>query len=297
MPNPWRLRGIITLAAAACAVVCTPALAKQPQSGVGIGIQAEDEAGLLERGGRKKTRCLRWRAVARRLGETYAGHLLRRTVVRRECGPLEIERVEDIWDWPWVSLTGGQLLPPRRHAAMGDWEVYCARVGSRRRCALINRSSALSHDDLDQSETSIVTHFVIDTIAGRESMLWRVFVPLAPAAVAIASSRDHADPGDHAAGVRLRARTARLVYRPDGVERSERFTVCSASGCLMEANVRHSGQVATRLSDGRPLEAHIVLGPGHVLDVTLPARGFHAGLSELVRLRREERRFGVKPRN
>ena len=37
--------------------------------------------------------CRRWRAAAASLGETYAGHLLRQTVVRRQCRSLEADRV------------------------------------------------------------------------------------------------------------------------------------------------------------------------------------------------------------
>lgn len=231
--------------------------------------------------------CRRWRAVAANLGETYAGHLLRQTVVRRQCKSLEPDRGDEIWDWPWTSLNEGRVLPPRLHAAHGDWEIRCGDVGGRRRCALLNRSLVPHEGKPGPGDRAIVTHFVIDMIAGREILLWRLFVPAAPTMASAASMAS--GPTRDAAGTR-----GEVHYRLGGPEYTETFPACTAAGCLMEARLRHAGDVATRLWEGKTIEVRIAPASGEALVLTLPAAGFRPGFKDLVRLRREEAHPGGK---
>jgi hypothetical protein len=227
--------------------------------------------------------CRRWRAAAASLGETYAGHRLRQTVVRRQCRSLDSDLGEEAWDWPWASLHEGRVLPPKLHVAQGDWEIRCGSVGGRRRCALLNRSHGPSGDVNHPGAQAIVTHFVIDRIAGRETLLWRLFVPAVPAAQASLAQHDLAPTLE--AAVRARGE---VRYRLEDVERAELFPVCAAAGCLMEASVHHAGEVATRLWDGRSIDIRISLATDVPMILTLPAIGFRVGFKELVRLRRDE---------
>jgi invasion protein IalB len=272
----------------------TPERGRAAWSGqrMALGLQANrwrgDPAAALPRP-RRRSQCGRWRAAASRLGETYAGHLLRETVIRRECRFHEADRVEETWDWPWASLSGGRVVPPRLHADLGAWEIRCGSAGTRRRCALLHRSPILADQEMDEAEPAIVTHFVIDSVGGRESLLWRMFVPA-----------EVSSPGPPPAGAgRSGASSKRpshgtVRYRLSDAERTEPFPVCTRSACLMEANIHHAGDVATRLWDGQPVNLHIRLRSEAPLDVTLPAAGFRAGLKELVRLRREEARASGK---
>jgi invasion protein IalB len=231
---------------------------------------------------RKPSQCSRWRAAASRLGETYAGHVLRQTVIPRECRFLDADRADETWDWPRASLSGGRVVPPRLHATFGAWEIRCGSAGARRRCALLHRDPIALDHELDAANPAIVTHFVIDVVGGRESLLWRMFVPIEAAAA------------DSRAATRAATRSSVVRYRLHAAERSEPFPACTESACLMEANIRHAGEVATHLWDGKPLDLHIWLHSDRAVDVTLPAAGFRAGLKELVRLRREEVRAAGK---
>lgn len=229
--------------------------------------------------------CRRWRAAAATLGETYAGHRLRQTVVRRQCRSLEADRGEEAWEWPWTSLDEGRrVLPPRLHTVYGDWEIRCGSAGGRRRCALLNRSPVPPDDALDAGDQAVVTHFVIDMIAGRETLLWRLFVPSAAVLDTAASAHAGVDATLKSVG---RGRGG-VRYRLEDAERTELFPACAAAGCLMEVSLRHAGDVATRLWEGRSIDVRISLTTGAVADLTLPAAGFRAGLKELVRLRRDE---------
>jgi hypothetical protein len=232
--------------------------------------------------------CHRWRAAAATLGETYAGHLLRETVVQRQCRSLEADRGDEAWDWPWASLQEGRTLPPRLHAAQGEWEIRCGNAGGRRRCALLNRSPVPPDETLEPGDDAIITHFVIDMIAGRETLLWRLFVPTAPFITAAAAGL--IDAGATHKGIGQRKGEVR--YRLEDAERTELFPACTAAGCLMESGPRTAGDVATRLWEGRSIDVRISLTTAPAVALTLPSAGFRAGLKELVRLRREEMRAG-----
>lgn len=217
--------------------------------------------------------CRRWQAAAASLGETYAGHRLRQTLRTRQCLSLETERGEAAWEWPWSALHGGRVLPATVHAAQGEWEIRCSHVAGRRRCALLNVSPTPGANLVGHV---VVTHFVIDRVAGREALLWRLF---APSEIQVTVGRSPESAGRSHGEVR---------YRLEDVERAEVFPACSPAGCLMEATSRHAGDVATRLWEGRSIDVSISMMPGGGISLTLPATGFRAGLKELVRLRRDE---------
>jgi invasion protein IalB len=286
------VRGLMILATvlAACTITAVPGSARELQPGtaepsqLGLG---EDEAapdGLAARRKLARNECRRWRAAASHLGETYAGHRLRRTAVSRHCPFLESARADETWDWPWSSLGDGRTLPPRLHMAVGDWEIRCGTARARRRCALLHRGPSLPQAAGDQ-QPLIVTHFVIDMVGRREIVLWRVHVPVI--ARAASALQDHTD---LTAGIAGRHGSGRILYNMDGAEQTEVFPACAPTGCLMEANVRRAGSVVTHLWDGQALDLRVDLGTQPPIQMTLPAAGFRAGLKELIRLRREELR-------
>lgn len=277
---------------ALCVGTAVPISARefQPASGefshhLGEGLDGGTQNGLSVRRKTAKNQCRRWRAAASHLGETYAGHRLRRTVVSRHCPFLESVRADETWDWPWSSLGRGRVLPPRLHTAIGEWEIRCGMVRARRRCALLHRGPTLTGAAHDSHQPSIVTHFVIDMVGRREIVLWRIYVPIAAPATASAQESTALT-----AGVAGRHGSGRIHYQLDGAEHTEVFPACALTGCLMEANVRRAGTVATNLWDGHALDLRVDLGTQPPIPMTLPAAGFRAGLKELVRLRREEMR-------
>lgn len=255
------------------------------------------EATAAQAGG-SQDQCRKWRAMAAHLGETYAGHTLRHSVIKRTCGEFTTTSDES-WDWPWAGLAQNRLLPPRLHRALGAWEIRCGTAGSRRRCALINVAPLPPDDAVDPGDPMVVTHFVIDMVGGRESMLWRMFVPneaagetyeLAPTAAGNAVKVGQDAPRQRVAALPARSDTRVIRYSVGISEYTERFAACGPSGCIMEAHLGHAGEVATRLWDGSPVSLEVMLSSGRTVTVALPAKGFRAGLGELVRLRREETR-------
>ena len=264
---------------------------------------------------RPPSQCRKWQSMAIQLGETFAGHTLRHTVLKRVCGNFADSVIDDAWDWPWAGFAQGGLAPPRLLRTIGAWDIRCGTAGNRRRCAMLHtsalpvdfddaRAAAGSSQGLAQGSAQIsgkspqiVTHFVIDMVAGRESLLWRIFIPAAGTTsivvdgagdtVAIASAQSAVVP-------RARDLNRGIRYRLGPHEYIERFSTCAANGCMMEANLLHAGEVATELWDGHQVDLHVMLSAGSTVDVSLPSKGFRSALAELVRLRREESRAGRK---
>lgn len=256
---------------------------------------------------RPPSQCRKWQSMAIQLGETFAGHTLRHTVLKRVCGGFADSVIDDAWDWPWAGFAKGGLAPPRLLRTIGAWDIRCGTAGSRRRCAMLNTTALAAEvgDGPAGAESSlvaaksahVVTHFVIDMVAGRESLLWRIFVPSAGAgSLAGASAGDTVASAGAQSIVVPRARDSSrgIRYRLGQHDYIERFSTCAAAGCMMEANLLHAGEVATELWDGHQVDLQIMLSAGLTVDVSLPPKGFRSALAELVRLRREEARAGRK---
>lgn len=206
--------------------------------------------------------CRRWRVIASRLGETYAGHRLRETVVARTCALTGLDSGEDeLWQWPWRHGDIRAEPPPRLHGSIGAWVIRCGKAGKRHRCAMLHDMAAAFGNP-----TRAVAHFVIDTIGGRESVVMRVQVPGADL------SRD------------------RLEITVGAKRTSKTFLVCGKPGCLMEADVRLSSDAANLLWDGAPISATLLRDGRMETSWFISGLGFRGALNELARLRREEER-------
>jgi len=216
------------------------------------------------------SKCQRWRSLAAKLGETYAGFRLRHSIVQRACA-FSGEDVEDqIWSWPWRHNDVRADLPPQRHARFGPWEMRCGQVGSRCRCALAVETVLVADDVSEGPELPVVSHFVIDAVGGRESVLWRVHV-------------GRTDPAAE--------RALRIGIQLPGRATSEAFNTCGRRGCMTEASVTLSAEVVNSLTSGRPIELSLTApGSDEPLTGALPVQQFRAGLVELIKLRREEAR-------
>ncbi len=249
-----------------------PVMAGHTPERSGIAAVASDEKA---RGPRRST-CERLETLVGKLGETYAGHRLRETWretwAARVCAMTHRAFDDGIWSWPWGrsghallpndANAGVRALPPLLLQTFGAWDVRCGRVGTRQRCALV-RIEMLRMPD-DSNGVRVISHFVIDAVAGREITLWRVHVERANSDVGVIV-------------VRLPQRALR-----------EPFDQCGTGGCIMEAEINNSAAIATRLWSGEPVEVAV----GGLEDssvVVLPAKGFREGFNELVRLRREDR--------
>lgn len=240
-------------------------------------------------------RCRRWRVVADRLGDTFAGHTLRKTVVHRHCGLFE-EPASERWAWPWSEFEQQRTAPLKLHKNFGAWAIYCATAGDHKRCALIHEgvTSTLASDRADKGQLS--THFVIDRVAGREMLLWRLIVPIAGSAHTGVAVAGLAIPTDRLPAIRNTADSqAKLpasgwtakFHLADG-EHKESFLACRAVGCLMEARGEVAGAVATNLAEGKAITLGITGHGQPTRMVTVPARHFDSALAELIRLRRAE---------
>ncbi len=239
--------------------------------------------------GHRMGQCQKWRAMSYQLGETFAGHALRESVLKRICLGIGNEHHDDIWDWPWSGVASGRLLPPRAHRSIGAWQIRCGLGSNRHRCALLHRTS-MPGAEPGAAAQIIVAHFVIDMVAGRESVLWRVFVPQMQN-----NERDTRDArietrADAPATVMSARERPSLAYQIGEQELADKFSTCAAGGCMMEANLRHAGVVMSGLWDGLAVRLRLPDQAGGEYVVRVPARGFRAGLAELIRLRREELR-------
>ena len=251
-----------------------------------LGLRAEHWSGdeAESKAARPPTQCRKWQSMADRLGETFAGHTLRHTILKRVCGAPGDARVDEAWDWPWSGFAQGRLTPPRKLRQIGAWEIRCGTAGKRRRCAMLHADplDTASAAAAGSKPAAIVTHFVIDMVAGRENVLWRMFVPADASAL------------PEAAQPSAREQKRGIRYSLGTAEHMERFAACAPAGCMMEANLLRGGDVATRLWDGTDVPLSVALASGRVIDVVLPALGFRAGLAELVRQRREETRSAAR---
>lgn len=238
-------------------------------------------------------RCRKWRAVADSLGETFAGHTLRKTLVRRHCdmfGPEEAPAAR--WDWPWNGLERGRLVPPRLHRSFGAWAIRCGTGSARRRCALVHEATAVASDGAGLAPSpsaAIVTHFVIDRVAGREVLLWRLFVPRPPSEAAAVAGIGRVVPAGPTQPA-MAETPGEVRFKLGPTRPWERFPVCVAAGCLMEVRAERAGEAATHLADGQILGLELRQAGGPSTPVALPTRGFAPALAELIRLRRNERR-------
>ena len=248
-----------------------------------LGVDAPDETARPAKAARRQTagnECRKWRSLASRLGETYAGVRLRRTMVERACAFAEPDAVEEaVWSWPWRD--GGEIdpaLPPKLHLRSGAWTIRCGLAGRRERCAAIYETKVAVAGPSGSEIVPVTTHFVIDTIVGEQRVLWRVLGPW---------SVDW-----KAAGREPGLRPASLVRVGLGpTPREAPYASCTSAGCLMEANVRLSAEVATHLWEGRTPTIAMTPRPDVLLELTLPARGFRAALGELSRMKRREERI------
>lgn len=251
--------------------------------------------GPRPRARRKVDDCRKWRSVADRLGETYAGWTLRNSVLRRVCSLVDGGRADDAWDFPWGALQRGRVVPPRHVRTIGAWDVRCGSAGSRRRCALVAELGPVMRGTEGDAPRP-VAHFVIDMVGGREALLWRLFIPAERGtAVTRLDQREEGRTTSDAAPATPVAslpegRQGKVRYRLGDREHEEAVPACAAAGCLMEANVLRAGTVATRLWDGHGVDLAFLSPAARRVELQLPAAGFRVAFAELVRLRREERR-------
>ena len=214
--------------------------------------------------------CERWRSLAGRLGETHAGHKLRHLLSTRLCSLTEDKSAEHVWAWPWRFNDVRADLPAQHHGRYGAWEIRCDEAGARRRCALSLETVIAAVEDPEQHAVRVVSHVVIDTVAGRESVLWRVHV------------------AGSSAGAKI---GAGIAVDLAGRSITETFDACGPRGCMAEAEPAVGAEVASALWQGRPITIRL-MGAGDREPETgmLASHGFRAGLKELIRLRRHEAR-------
>lgn len=225
--------------------------------------------------------CRRWQSAAQRLGETYGGYRLRAIVDRFGCGFGTAGPARDqAWNWPWHGEGAILVRPPVLHARYGAWEIRCEAVAARTRCAMISDAAVIPHAQLAApSPAFITTHFVIDTIADRESMIWRVHTPRPAGALKTRTA---------AAGTGL------VSFSLGGPAVSHPFTTCRGDACLMEAPIAASAAATTRLWDGHVIDIDIPAADNGRAEGPLQARisaaGFRAAFRELIKLRHAETR-------
>lgn len=222
------------------------------------------------------TVCERIGALADRLGETYAGHRMRAALVEQKCPLTHAASAGKVWDWPWrafdstavasatedIVVGNDELLPPELRRETGAWQIRCGQAATRERCALTRREG-------DQT-TRMVAHFIVDRVAGKSAVLFRLFTP-----------RPFGTP------------SAAVIELPEGPVRIP-FATCSLRGCILEASPAQSSIILGRLWDNRRLEVRFDAASKAEASSAgeLVAIGFRDGFKELLRLDREDRRLG-----
>jgi invasion protein IalB len=250
--------------------------------------------------------CRKWRRIAERLGETFAGLRLRQSVVDRAClfaatelasvtgGISSVESSFDhLWAWPWADGAIDPALPPRLHTTHGDWHIRCGQAGRRERCALIHETVAihavevasiaepalLAATSANTPQAKVVTHFVIDTIGGHAHVVWRVFVER--------GTGNTVDMNNPASGTEP-SRADLVRFSSGAMAGAKRFDACTNAGCLMEADMTTSARLATRLWEGSNGELTLNSAGGVTMTAAISSKGVRAGLAELARLKRSE---------
>jgi invasion protein IalB len=264
------LSGVLLGAAPAESQATRPEpLAGRMTLGVELPTLSPGRAPPARRGARKD--CQAWERTAARLGETFAGWQLRRSIVDRACALESRDTREPVWVWPWLDdgLEGG--LPSRVAGTHGAWVARCSGVGRRERCALVHEGRLQT---VDGASVRFATHFVVDRIGGVERLVWRVYVYFPDVAVNL---------------VELRPSTGSIEIAADGGATVEHFDACGRAGCLMEAEVKASADIAARLREGRRIHLDLAL-PGTATrysgDIGIDGAGL--GLRLLARLKRLE---------
>jgi hypothetical protein len=254
------------------------------------------------------SRCTRARAIADKLGETFAGHRVRETLVARSCAFALHERSAPaaLWDWPWRLVSEShephsrttsdveRLLPPFTMGDAGQWQIRCGRTELRQRCALLriepvalrstasaSASSSAIANTIDSeppfaplvsasaiAAPPVIAHAVIDTVAGRTTVLFRIFLP-----------RFATPPRSISVSIGQGAITLPINR-------------CGALGCILEADTNSGAAIVRHLWEGHPLALTVDVGHGHA-EASIPAFGFRDGIQGLVGLERIEARRGV----
>ncbi len=202
-----------------------------------------------------RAQCRRLAAIAERLGGTFAGHRLRNGVMVDVCaghvdagGPARPPQTS----WPWAQSGSAHTPPGAEVARFGAWRLHCQPALSAPFCVLAAAASP----------AGLSAHFVIDRVAGRETLLWRIVA-------------DRAAIGD-AGGVVLTAQSARRV---------EAFDICGPAECIMEADTVRAAAVADRLWSGAAVRFDLDSTASPTGVFALPATGFRQGLAALIRQR------------
>ena len=288
-------RGMALLAAALAVAAGAPGRAAADDYTAPPGVAAAP-APMMRLGGRERDRprsddgltterratrdCRKLKALAGQLGETFAGHRLRSALLDRTCGLDQVEtHHDDVWSWPWRSPAADDL-PPVSAGRFGSWEVRCGAVGRRQRCALLH---VVEDSTGSNGAERISTHFIMDAVAGRESVVWRVVV-------SGAAQSDRVRPGERSVPREAHTLATSVTLAHDEHEVRIAFAMCREGACIMEAGPRHSSDVVGRLADGRPIEIRLTNDKAEGTSIVLPAAGFRAGFNALGRLRREELR-------
>ncbi|MFV0299026.1 MAG: hypothetical protein ACK5JT_23220 [Hyphomicrobiaceae bacterium] len=255
--------------------------------------QRLDRLTTVHRQASKNEKCRRWLTAIESLGETFAGYELRRAVRKRHCASVNGDDLPVGWTWPWHTIATGFELPPVLYRSYKSWTIRCGTGENRDRCALLSDGRLTRIHERPQPQGAQVLpsiHFVIDRVAGREMLLWRLYVPMRTAArssvadtPAGAASPQGASPAAHQGTATVRVRFGRRKFK-------RHFTVCNADGCLLELNGRMAGALATRLADGLPEFLVVETGDKRQIRIVVAANGFRGALAELGRLRHAERR-------
>lgn len=221
--------------------------------------------------------CERLVALSDRLGETYAGYRLRTSLLAQNCPLTSGRRIGHVWSWPWQALLAtpvvtaaiatapasetDDFLPPRVRHESGAWQIRCGRAGPRERCAL-TRGGATG--------AALHAHFIIDRIAGKSSVVFRLLAPPMPEKTAAARI-------DLARQQPLRVAVA----------------ACSPRGCLAEASPAVSARLLDALWDGTPLSVWFEGGteppPTTARARIIAADGFRDAFRHLLQLDRDDR--------
>ena len=224
--------------------------------------------------------CQRWRRIVHKLGETFAAHAIRTAVLARECA-LAAEQHggadNDTWEWPWNKDHALSDLPPLKRSVFGAWELRCQHLIVRERCAMVQQAWIAGARRSRLGPHLVTTHFVIDNIAGRETVLWRIFVRRAEANWFAMPAADAAETG-----------ARKLDAALGGALIAFKISHCTADGCMSEAPLQIGARAISRLGEGRPVGLLARPTLQEKIRAVISARGFREAFGELQRLRRLE---------
>ena len=232
--------------------------------------------------------CTRLKMSAEQSGETYVGHMMRQRMHFGPCRSIALRQEKNIWNWPWAHGVPRADLPPTMKGKYGAWDLRCADLSEKSRCALVQTIKPK-----DYHGARITTHFTMAVVRGKAMPVWRVWIPrvrknwfrgLNPEGVAqwermltscIKSPQSFTTCLNAARAKFTDRRTNEILFSVQHDRRNLNFTKCVDEGCMVETPIDLSAKAYASLVRGKAVAIKLHPLGNMPLDFKIMPEGFH----------------------